>query len=231
MIEVTEAAEVFLAELIEKQDAQHLAIQVDVNDGGTPHAQIGMSFLEQKQIDDDEFTCIPTRNRDVRLYTRSSNASSLAGGRMDFRENATGGTIVVDAPNLHVPSVSADSPLEERVNYVLYSEINPSLRSHGGQVSLVEIVDGNTAILQFGGGCQGCGQVDVTLKQGVEKTLIDQVPELIARAMSSICRRRARRSPTSNSAVLASCTPAALHLATYREPPGGAPLKRRKQRH
>ena len=180
MIEVTAAAEVFLADLIEKQDAQHLAIQVDVNDGGTPHAQIGMSFLEQNQIDDGEFTCIATRNPDVRLYTRSSNASSLEGGRMDFRENDTGGTIVVDAPNLHVPSVSAESPLEEHINYVLYSEINPSLRSHGGQVSLVEIVDGNTAVLQFGGGCQGCGQVDVTLKQGVEKTLVDQVPELIA---------------------------------------------------
>ena len=131
MIEVTAAAEVFLADLIEKQDAQHLAIQVDVNDGGTPHAQIGMSFLEQNQIDDDEFTCIATRNPDVRLYTRSSNASCLEGGRMDFRENDTGGTIVVDAPNLHIPSVSADSPLDERINYVLYSEINPSLRSHG----------------------------------------------------------------------------------------------------
>jgi Fe/S biogenesis protein NfuA len=47
-------------------------------------------------------------------------------------------------------------------------------------VSLVEVVDGNTAILQFGGGCQGCGMVDVTLKQGVEKTLVEKVPELIA---------------------------------------------------
>lgn len=180
MIEVTEAAETFLVDLIEKQDAQHLAIQVDVNDGGSPHAQIGMSFLEQNQIDDDEFTNISTRDPNVRLYTRSVNAMWLEGGRMDFRENGTGGTIVVDAPNLHVPNVSPDSPLEDRVNYVLYAEVNPSLRSHGGQVSLVEIVDGNTAVLQFGGGCQGCGMVDMTLKQGVEKTLVDKVPELIA---------------------------------------------------
>lgn len=180
MIEVTEAAETFLADLIEKQDAQHLAIQVDVNDGGSPHAQIGMSFLEQNQINDDEFTNISTRDPDVRLYTRSGNATWLEGGRMDFRENGTGGTIVVDAPNLHVPNVSPDSPLEDRVNYVLYAEVNPSLRSHGGQVSLIEIVDGNTAVLQFGGGCQGCGMVDMTLKQGVEKTLVEQIPELVA---------------------------------------------------
>lgn len=47
-------------------------------------------------------------------------------------------------------------------------------------VSLVEIIDGDTAVLQFGGGCQGCAAVDITLKQGVEKALLEQVPELSA---------------------------------------------------
>lgn len=179
MIEVTETAETFLADLVEKQDAQHLCIQVEVLDGGTPHAQISMSFLERDQVD-DRYASIPSRGESVRLYTLESNRSWLDGGRMDFRENDTGGTIVVDAPSLHVPTVSEDSPLEERINYILYSEVNPGLRSHGGQVSLIEVVDGNTAVLQFGGGCQGCGMVDVTLKQGVEKTLVDKVPELVA---------------------------------------------------
>ena len=44
--------------------------------------------------------------------------------------------------------------------------------------SLVEIINKETAVLQFGGGCQGCGMVDVTLKDGVEKTLIEEIPEL-----------------------------------------------------
>ena len=179
MIEVTPTAESFLADLVEKQDAKHLGIQVEVADGGTPHAQISMSFLEMSQVDDG-FTAITTRNPDVRLFTRAANSSWLEGGRMDFRENDTGGTIVVDAPNLHMPNVSEDSPLEERINYVLMAEVNPGLRSHGGMVSLVEVVDGNTAVLQFGGGCQGCGMVDVTLKQGVERTLVEKIPELVA---------------------------------------------------
>ncbi len=54
------------------------------------------------------------------------------------------------------------------------------LESHGGEVSLVEFNDENIAVLQFGGGCQGCGMVDVTLKDGIEKTLIDQIPEVKA---------------------------------------------------
>lgn len=179
MIEVTQAAEDFLADLVEKQDAAHLGIQVEVTDGGAPDAQIGMSFLEMDQVDDG-FTSIATRNPALRLYTRTSNGVWLEGGRMDFRENDTGGTIVVDAPNLHVPRISEDSSVEERINYVLMSEVNPGLRSHGGRVSLVDLVDGNVAVLQFGGGCQGCGMVDVTLKQGVERTLLEKIPELAA---------------------------------------------------
>ncbi|MEC7611520.1 MAG: NifU family protein, partial [Pseudomonadota bacterium] len=71
-------------------------------------------------------------------------------------------------------------PIEERINYVLHTEVNPSLASHGGMVSLVEVVDESVAVLQFGGGCQGCGMVDLTLKEGVEKTLLDQLPQLTA---------------------------------------------------
>ena len=52
------------------------------------------------------------------------------------------------------------------------------LASHGGEVSLVEFTENSDVILQFGGGCQGCGMVDVTLKDGIEKTLMEQIPEL-----------------------------------------------------
>ena len=64
------------------------------------------------------------------------------------------------------------------MNFILYEEINPQLASHGGNVHLQEITDDKYAILQFGGGCQGCGMVDVTLKEGIEKTLTEKVPEL-----------------------------------------------------
>jgi Fe/S biogenesis protein NfuA len=74
--------------------------------------------------------------------------------------------------------ISDDSPIEDRVNYLLYNEVNPGLAAHGGNVSLEEIFEENVAVLRFGGGCQGCGMVDVTLKNGVEKTLLEQIPQL-----------------------------------------------------
>ena len=53
------------------------------------------------------------------------------------------------------------------------------LESHGGDVSLIEFNDKGIAILQFGGGCQGCGMVDLTLKEGIEKSLVEQIPEVV----------------------------------------------------
>jgi Fe/S biogenesis protein NfuA len=76
--------------------------------------------------------------------------------------------------------VGEDASLEDRINYVLYNEINPGLAAHGGMVTLVEVVDDGVAVLQFGGGCQGCAAVDITLKNGVERTLLSQIPELTA---------------------------------------------------
>ena len=60
---------------------------------------------------------------------------------------------------------------------VLEEKINPAVASHGGFINLVAI-EGETAYLQFGGGCQGCGMVNVTLKQGVEKVLFEEVPQI-----------------------------------------------------
>jgi Fe/S biogenesis protein NfuA len=45
-------------------------------------------------------------------------------------------------------------------------------------VKLVEVTEEGLAILEFGGGCQGCSAVDVTLKEGIEKTLLTKLPQL-----------------------------------------------------
>ena len=77
-----------------------------------------------------------------------------------------------------VASPADDAPLMEREEYMLQSQINPQLAGHGGRVSLMEITEDGYAILQFGGGCNGCSMVDVTLKEGIEKQLLNEFPEL-----------------------------------------------------
>ena len=62
-----------------------------------------------------------------------------------------------------------------RVQKVLDDLINPAVASHGGFVNLVDVME-NNVILQFGGGCHGCGMANVTLKYGVERTIREHVP-------------------------------------------------------
>jgi Fe/S biogenesis protein NfuA len=124
-----------------------------------------------------------------REMSRSLSSTSLHGSKaeaslfledalVDYSPDRMGGQLTIKAPNAKMPRVSDDSPIEDRINYVLYNEVNPSLAAHGGEVSLIEVTEDQFAVLQFGGGCQGCSAVDMTLKGGVEKTLLEQIPQL-----------------------------------------------------
>ena len=67
--------------------------------------------------------------------------------------------------------------MAERVQQVLHQYVNPGVAQHGGHVTLVEVRD-RIVYLQMSGGCQGCGMASVTLSQGIERILREQVPEI-----------------------------------------------------
>ena len=80
------------------------------------------------------------------------------------------------------PEISADQMLEnsvlrERIQRLLDDQINPGVATHGGYVELLEVTD-NNVFLRMGGGCQGCGAADVTLKMGVERLLREELPQI-----------------------------------------------------
>lgn len=175
MVTITESAQEYLAELLAKQDCEGIGIRVFILDPGTPKAETCISFCrpgEEKEEDER----VPYPAFDAFLEKRS--IPFLEEAVVDYAKDSMGGQLTIKAPNSRLPKLRDDSPLEDRINYVLYNEINPSLASHGGVVTLEDIVEDSIAVLKFGGGCQGCGMVDVTLKEGVEKTLVENVPGL-----------------------------------------------------
>ena len=99
---------------------------------------------------------------------------------IDFEEDSTGGELTIKAPGIKGAEPSDEAALEERVGWLLDTEINPALAAHGGRVALVEITADKAVVLRFGGGCHGCGMADVTLKQGIEQTLTHRIPEITA---------------------------------------------------
>jgi len=84
------------------------------------------------------------------------------------------------APAISEAVTASQLPPEEirrRVQNVLETMINPAVAAHGGIVSLLDVTN-NTVYLEFGGGCQGCGMINVTLKYGVERAIREEVPEV-----------------------------------------------------
>ncbi len=176
MFTITESAQEYLADLLSKQDEKGMAIRVYVTRPGTPYAETCIAYCKPGE---EEETDQRIDYAGFHAWVDARSEQYLEEALIDYATDKMGGQLTIKAPNARAPKVSDDSPLEDRINYILYNEINPALSSHGGMVSLHELADdGKTAVLQFGGGCQGCGMVDVTLKEGVERTLKERIPEL-----------------------------------------------------
>lgn len=175
MIEISASAQTYLQELLSKQDDGDVAIRVFVAQPGTAQAETCIAYCRPGEEQEGD---VAVEYEGFRAWFEGRSEPYLVDAVVDYSEDQMGGQLTIKAPNARVPSVGPDSPLEDRVNYVLYNEINPGLAAHGGVVSLVEITPDKAAVLQFGGGCQGCSAVDITLKHSVETTLLERIPEL-----------------------------------------------------
>lgn len=174
MLTITPAARDYFAGLLEKQAADtHLRLRTI--HAGTPQADVELTYCAAGEQGRDDLALDCQR---FTLYVDQASQASLEGAVIDFERSPTGGELSIRAPGLKGRRPADEAPLEERVEWVLQSRINPMVASHGGRVALVEVTEQRDVVLQFGGGCHGCGMVDVTLKQGIETTMKQELPEI-----------------------------------------------------
>lgn len=165
LIHLTPSARELLAELVSAEPAG-TRVRIMVERPGTSFAETGLALCtaDEAQPDDLVQDC-----DDFVLLVDRRSAPYLAEAAIDAAE----GELRIRAPHARSRPLPADAPLADRVQHVLDAEIGPRLALHGGTVGLVAVRDG-TAVLRFGGGCTGCAQVDVTLKEGVEAVLLER---------------------------------------------------------
>ncbi|TBR38085.1 Fe-S biogenesis protein NfuA [Marinomonas agarivorans] len=174
-ITITDSAQDYLGSLLEKQNVEGMCVRIFIQQPGTPYAETCLAYCRpEEMVETDEVLNLPK----LKVLIEINSVKFLDEAFIDYAKEKMGGQLTIKAPNAKMPKVTPDSPIEDQINYVLYSDINPGLAAHGGEVVLVEVIEGNIASLRFGGGCQGCSAVDLTLKEGVEKTLIEKVPAL-----------------------------------------------------
>lgn len=175
MLNITDSARDYLIGLLAKQNTPGMSVRVFITQPGTPYAETCLAYCRPEEVNEnDEVMDL----EDLRVYLDRQSILYMEDAKIDFAKDKMGGQLTIKAPNAKMPQVTEESPLDEQITYILYNEINPGLASHGGEVKLVEVTEDMLAILEFGGGCQGCSAVDVTLKEGIEKTLLGKLPQL-----------------------------------------------------
>lgn len=174
-LNISDSAQKYLAELLEKQDTKGMAVRMFVTQPGTRYAETCLAYCRPGEEKADDQIVEMTH---LRVFLEKNSLPYLDEAEVDYAKDRMGGQLTIKAPNAKMPKVNQDSPLSDQINYILFTEVNPGLASHGGEVSLEELTDENVAVLKFGGGCQGCSAVDMTLKDGVEKTLLERLPQL-----------------------------------------------------
>ena len=173
MIQISEAAQAHFRKLLQREAIPGLGVRLSAQHPGTPRADVRLEFAGGEELSGDEWAI------DCEGFTLWLDAASvpfLDGAEIDYATLATGGQLQIRAPKIKGLAPAESASLVERVRWVVENEINPQLAMHKGHVTLTEVTADGIVVLNFGGGCHGCSMVDVTLKQGVEKTLLEKVP-------------------------------------------------------
>lgn len=177
MIQISESAQSHFRRLIEREALPGLGVRLSALHPGTPRADVRLEFAEPGDLQGDEWA---VDCEGFTLWLDAASVQYLDGAEIDYAQQATGGQLQIRAPRIKGAAPGESASLIERVRWVVEHEINPQLAQHKGHVTVQQVTADGVVVLGFGGGCHGCGMADVTLKQGIEKTLMERVPGVTA---------------------------------------------------
>lgn len=152
------------------------ALSIEVTGFKGPQFSYELAFVS---LADKKDGWVEERHGDMAVIFPEDDREKLDGAALELTDQ---GLVMnnpnsPDTPQMSAPAGDLEGPLVERVQQVIENQVNPAIASHGGGAELVS-VDGPTAYLRLFGGCQGCGLAQVTLKQGIERIILESIPEL-----------------------------------------------------
>lgn len=170
-MQITSAAVKKVREMGDKQQPEGYGLRVIVDVGGPDGFFYDLDF-ETKAGEGDQVVVADG----LTVYIDAKSYERFKEGTIDYVETADFSGFHFDNPQAAGPG--AEAPLAERVQWIIDTEINPSVAAHGGFVQLVEVQDNNDVLLRFGGGCHGCSSSSATLKYGIETRLREKFPDI-----------------------------------------------------
>ena len=169
MLTLTANAKKQVLSAIQEEGKENLTLRVAITGRGPSGFRYSLDLVGVGENKEDD---ILVEDDELKIYVERGSAEKLEGTTIDFVTRLQESGFKFDNPN----SIWSD-PRAKAVQEVIDAQINPGIASHGGNVQLLDVKD-DIAYIAFGGGCQGCGMVDVTLKQGVAVMIKEAVPDL-----------------------------------------------------
>ena len=170
-LDISEEAQSYILDKLAPKAAKTQGIEIIIDAKTDYKANYSIKFVDLSDTASDK---ISIDYEKFQIFVSKEGLSYLEGTEIKINEDKE---LSAFNPNMSITKLSGT--VEEQIQHVLDEEVNPMVASHGGVVSLLEVKD-SSAYLEFGGGCQGCGMIDVTLKQGVEVMIKEHIPEIEA---------------------------------------------------
>jgi Fe/S biogenesis protein NfuA len=167
MITITEAAQEQISGLLADEERHGLVLRLGITGRQPGGFQYKLGFVreDERAVDD-----VVIEAGSFKVFVDAESVPNLQGATLDFQEDELQSGFKINNPN----SGWAD-PKAMAIQKLLDEHINPAVADHGGFVVLLDVKD-DIAYVALGGGCQGCGMADVTLKQGIEALITEEVP-------------------------------------------------------
>ena len=186
MIELTDGARAKIQSLVEAEVVRDPALRIGLLRSDEPHSPLGRAYdISLVEREDKAKTEIAINLDGIRVLRTLDPSDLLSGAEIDWSDEAGGFTVESEADRRRraAPAPArpagafADNPLADRVQAVFDTLINPRIAMHGGAVELVDVAD-DVIYVRMSGGCQGCAASALTLRQGVERMVMEEVPEV-----------------------------------------------------
>lgn len=167
-VTVTEAAQTRIQQVMQAKGLEGHSLRIILQGRGPSGFQYGMTFAGPgEESPDDTVVDVGAFN----VLVGADVLDRVRGAKVDFDSSGAGGFQIEN------PNPAWDDPRAQTIQDLLDTQVNPAVAQHGGFVQLMDVQD-DTVYLLLGGGCQGCGMVDVTLRQGIEVLIKETLPEI-----------------------------------------------------
>ncbi len=168
LLTVTETAQEKIHAVIEAEEAEVEGLRISIQGRTATAFQYSLGLATEAQTDDIVVEC-----ENFNVLVDAKSAPDLQGAVIDYVDDLNSSGFNIENPN----TPTWDNPKAQQIQELIDERINPAVAAHGGQIELLN-VEADSIYIHMGGGCQGCGMANVTLKHGIEAMIQEVFPEI-----------------------------------------------------